>query len=151
MPYVTRLVAAVGGMVACAWSVLAAADSSDFKHPLDGSPIEFVLKLGEVETPALKDFKATGRNAHRGDPKAIAEGRELYETWCQSCHNADGSGKLGPPLIGKDHIYDQTNSDAGMFAIIYAGATGAMQPFSKRDVTQDQMLKIIAYVRSLDK
>jgi cytochrome c-L len=37
-----------------------------------------------------------------------------------------------------------------MFSIIYAGASGAMQPFSKRDLTQDDMLKIIAYIRSLD-
>ena len=54
-------------------------------------------------------------------------------------------------MIGKDHIYDQTNTDAGMFAIIFAGATGAMQPFSLRDVTQDQMLKMVAYIRSIDK
>ena len=38
-----------------------------------------------------------------------------------------------------------------MFSIIYAGAGGAMQPFSKRDVTQDDMLAIVAYVRSLDR
>jgi len=142
--------AVVVGIVGLA-ELPALADRSDFKHPLDGAPIDFVLKPGEAETPALAAFKVTGHNGYRGDPQAIAEGRQLYDTWCQSCHNADATGRLGPPLIGKDHVYDQTNSDPGMFAIIYAGASGAMQPFSKHDMTQDQMLKIIAYVRSLDK
>jgi len=38
-----------------------------------------------------------------------------------------------------------------MFAIIYAGARGAMQPFSRRGMKQDDMLNIVAYVRTLEK
>jgi cytochrome c-L len=38
-----------------------------------------------------------------------------------------------------------------MFSIIYGGASDAMQSFARHDMQQDQMLKIIAYVRSLDK
>jgi cytochrome c-L len=41
-------------------------------------------------------------------------------------------------------------TDKGMFEIVYGGATGAMQPMGKR-LTQDQILRIIAYVRSLKK
>jgi cytochrome c-L len=37
-----------------------------------------------------------------------------------------------------------------MFSIIYGGAGGAMQPFAKRGMAQDDMLKIIAYVRTLE-
>ena len=58
---------------------------------------------------------------------------------------------MGPTLVGKDVVYKQALTDPGMFAIIYGGANGAMQPFSKRGMKQDEMLKIIAYVRSLDK
>jgi cytochrome c-L len=129
----------------------AAADKPVFLDPLDGKPIETPLKAGEVETPALKQFKETGVNAYRNNAAAVQGGKALYEQWCQACHNTDASGKLGPPLIGAQHIYPQTSSDTGMFAIIYAGASGAMQPFSKREVSQDDMLKIIAYVRSLDR
>jgi cytochrome c-L len=38
-----------------------------------------------------------------------------------------------------------------MFAIIYGGANGAMQSFHRRCVKQDEMLRITAYVRTLDK
>ena len=38
-----------------------------------------------------------------------------------------------------------------MFSIIYGGASGAIQSFAKRGMAQDDMLKIIAYVRTLEK
>jgi cytochrome c-L len=136
---------------ALAISGIARADKPVFTHPLDGAPIQVPLKPGEIETPALKQFKETGENPYRGDAAAVADGKALYEQWCQVCHSADATGNMGPALVGKNHIYKQTSTDVGMFSIIYAGASGAMQPFSKRDLTQDGMLKIIAYVRSLDK
>jgi cytochrome c-L len=38
-----------------------------------------------------------------------------------------------------------------MFAMIYGGASGSMQSFRRRGMKQDEMLRIIAYVRTLDK
>jgi cytochrome c-L len=38
-----------------------------------------------------------------------------------------------------------------MFEVIYGGASGVMPSWSKRGMTQDEMLEIIAYVRSLKK
>ena len=62
----------------------------------------------------------------------------------------DGSGRIGPSLIGNEHHYDRFSTDKGIFEIIYGGATGAMQPFGKR-LKQDEILKVIAYVRSVKK
>src|SRR6202041_1101279 len=53
-----------------------AGDLSDFKSPLDNSPMTFPLQPGEVETPAVKSFKATGVNAYRDDADAIADGKK---------------------------------------------------------------------------
>lgn len=130
-------------------SLAPAAQPVVFPHPFDGKPIATPLKDGEVETDALRQFKATGVNSHRQNPSAIAEGKALYEHWCQVCHSADATGKMGPSLVGKAFTYAQTANDAGMFAIVYGGASGAMQGFAVRDLTQDGMLKIIAYVRSI--
>jgi cytochrome c-L len=148
-----RLLGAAVAAALCLSAPLAAATDAKvvFKHPFDGAAVDVQLKPGEVETPALKRFKADGTNPYRDDPAALADGKVLYNENCQVCHNTDGSGKMGPPLIGNNFIYPQTANDVGMFAIIYAGASGAMQSFSNRGMTQDQMLKIIAYVRSLKK
>ena len=126
-------------------------DLSDFKSPLDNSPMTFPLHPGEVETPTLAKFKATGVNDYRGNADAIADGKSLYTKNCVVCHGADGTGKMGPTLIGNDLVYPQAKTDPGMFSIIYGGASGAMQSFFRRGMTQDEMLKIVAYVRTLEK
>ena len=54
-----------------------------------------------------------------------------------------------PSLVGDDYTYARVATDVGMFEVIYSGASGEMQAFSKRGLTQDQILRIIAYVRSL--
>lgn len=141
----------MGMALAALVGAVAYAEKPVFKHALDGAPIETPLKPGEPETPALKQFKETGVNAYRGNATVVTEGKALYNQWCQVCHGADATGNMGPSLVSAQHVYAQTATDPGMFAIIYAGASGAMQPFANRELTQDDMLKIIAYVRSLSK
>ncbi len=140
--------AAVNGL---AVSFVAAGDVADFKNPLDNSPMTFELQPGEIETPVVKKFKETGDNGYRGNADAMADGKKLYVSNCIVCHGADGTGKMGPTLVGKDVIYKQVLTDPGMFSIIYGGASGAMQSFHRRGMQQDEMLRIIAYVRTLDK
>jgi len=132
-------------------SLASAGEVADFKSPWDNSPMTFELLPGEVETPAVQKFKKTGDNDYRGNTDAIADGKKLYESNCIACHGADGTGKMGPTLVGKDVVYKQALTDPGMFSIIYGGASGAMQSFHRRGMTQDEMLRIIAYVRTLDK
>ncbi len=40
--------------------------------------------------------------------------------------------QIGPSLIGDTHQYPRFTSDKEILAIIYGGATGAIQPFGKR-------------------
>jgi cytochrome c-L len=147
----TVSVAAVVVLNALFVSFASADDLADFRNPLDNSPITFELQPNEVETPAVKKFKETGVNDYRGDADAIVEGKKLYTANCIVCHGIDGTGKMGPTLIGKDVVYKQILTDPGMFSVIYGGASGAMQSFHRRGMKQDEMLRIIAYVRTLDK
>lgn len=137
-----------------AWVVIgagAAAEPIVFRHAVDNSPLEVKPRPNEVETEAVKSFKETGKNPYTGDEQVLAEGKKLYQVNCQACHLPDGSGRIGPTLVGDASKYPRGTTDVGMFDILYGGASGAMQSFARRGMTQDQMLKVIAYVRSLKK
>lgn len=121
-----------------------------FRHAVDDQPLDLPPRPGEQLTEAVKQFRRTGVNPYAGDEGALAEGKKLYAQWCQSCHLPDGSGRMGPSLIDEEYYYPRVPTDIGLFEIIYGGATGAMQPFGRR-MTQDQILKLMVYVRSLKK
>jgi cytochrome c-L len=120
-----------------------------FHSAADGSPLDLTPKPGEKETAAVREFKRTGRNPYNGQERALREGRRLYAARCQGCHLRDGKGRLGPSLITERPEYSQSLTDAGMFEIIYGGATGSMQPFSLQGLRQDNILKVMAYVTKL--
>lgn len=144
-----RLFSVIGAAV-LSTAVAQGAGMPQFTSPLDNSPLEVKPLPGEEITKAVRKFYDTGEDPYDGDAQALAEGKDLYEKICQACHMPDGSGRVGPSLIGDTHRYPRFTTDKGIFEIIYAGATGAMQPMGKR-LTQDQILRIIAYVRSLKK
>lgn len=141
----TVLIALVGLALAAQ-----ATTTPSFTSVIDDGPLDVKPLPGETLSPAVEKFYATGEDPYKGDATALAEGKALYGANCQACHLPDGRGQIGPSLIGDTHHYPRFTTDKGMFEIIYGGATGAMQPFGKR-LKQDEILKIIAYVRSLKK
>lgn len=119
-----------------------------FRHAMDDSPLDVTPRPGEPATEAVQRFHATGENPYVGDAAALADDRPLYETWCQGCHLPDGSGRIGPSLIDDAYNYERTQTDVGLFEIVFAGGLGAMQPFRDR-MSQDEILRVLARVRSL--
>jgi cytochrome c-L len=123
----------------------------EFKNVFTDQPLDLTPLPGENITEAVKQFHETGVNPYIGDADAIAAGKELYNTNCQVCHGAHGEGKMGVSLIDDKYSYPQVATDVGMFEAIFGGAAGAMASFHGRGMHQDDMLKIIAYVRTLKK
>jgi cytochrome c-L len=141
---------ATAAVLALLVTITHAAGAPQFTNALDDSPLEIKLLPDEKITEGVQKFYDTGENPYKGDAQALAAGKDLYDTYCQACHLPDGSGRIGPSLIGDTHHYPRFTTDKGIFEIVYGGAAGAMQPFGKR-LTQDQILHITAYVRSLKK
>lgn len=123
----------------------------EFRHALDDSVLDLEPIKGEEITDAVKAFRKDGVNPYNGQADAISAGQTLFDDNCQACHGADGTGGMGPSLVDEVYVNTRANTDVGMFEIIHSGASGAMRSFSERGVTQDQILKIIAYVHSLKK
>lgn len=145
-----RLAPVLVGMTIAALTATAAAEDVTFRYIVDNSPLDVTPKPGEVLTQEVLEFRTTGQNPYKGKAEAVAKGKAIYEEYCASCHMPDGSGHMGPSLIEDGHIHDEIKTDVGMFSIVFGGGMGAMQPFSKR-LTQDEILKAMAYVRTLMK
>jgi cytochrome c-L len=123
----------------------------EFRNALDDSPLDLTPIKGEVLTDAVKSFRETGVDPYVGNADAVAKGKALFDENCQSCHMPDGSGGMGPSLIDDVYVNKRADTDVGKFEVIHSGAAGAMKAFSKRGITQDQILQLIAYIHALKK
>ena len=118
------------------------------RHPLDNEPLKLDLMPSDSGTPQVASFLESGKNPYTGQAAAIATGKDSYQKLCAGCHLADGTGRIGSNLVDDEIRYPRANSDVGMFELIYAGASGAMQPFGDK-ASQDDILKMMAFIESL--
>jgi mono/diheme cytochrome c family protein len=88
-------------------------------------------------------------NPYTGKAEATAEGQALFKKFnCYACHGMAGGGGMGPNLT--DETWQTGDgSDSNLQAQIKEGK-GNMPPF-KALLTDDQVWKLIAFVRSLYK
>ena len=78
---------------------------------------------------------------------AIAEGKKLFDKNCAECHG-DGTGGSGPDLTDNEWLCG--GSDYQIFVTILKGRPAGMPSWSG-DLKDDEVWKIIAYIRSLKK
>lgn len=129
-------------------STPAAAQTPRFYNLIEGTPLDF-SGLKETETAAVKSFKTDGKNPYNGNAEAITKGESLFSTACSGCHGHHAEGKLGPGLNDSYWTYKQAATDPGLFSAIYGGLSGSMGPLRNR-ITQDDMLHIMAWLRSIN-
>jgi cytochrome c oxidase cbb3-type subunit 3 len=87
-------------------------------------------------------------NPFHGDPAAIAEGKQVFETICLACHLPDGSGLVGPSLV--DPYWKYGNSDFDLFQTVSGGRPLGMPPWGPQLGT-DKIWKVLAYMETLPK
>ena len=156
-----RLIAGVI-VIVCAVAIIALlgkvkhaeAETLDFVKTTDGSKIEFP-EQAFAGTDAEKEFLATGKNPYVGNAEAIKTGKKRYNLWsCTQCHGPTAKGQVGPGLTGPNYNYAKDVTNKGMFETIWAGTNNGMGAkgwglMSPEDgLTVDELLKIIAFVRS---
>ena len=127
--------------------------SIEFIKTTDGS--DLIIPEAMFDTDAAKEFLATGKNIYVGDAEAIKMGKKRYNLWsCTQCHGPTAKGQVGPGLTGPDFRYPKDATNKGMFETIWAGTNGGMGAkgfglmTADDGVTPDELLKIIAFIRS---
>ena len=87
------------------------------------------------------------KNPFTAQAEAIAEGKELWlKTGCYSCHGHEAEGAVGPDLTDDEWVYLPT--DATLFKAIAKGRSGTTMVSWSKQLDDDQIWKIIAFLRS---
>ncbi len=98
------------------------------------------------DTPAVKKFLATGHDPYIEVAACFPNAKSLFLTACSGCHGGEMEGKVGPSLSDDYWTYPVNTTDVGMFSTIFGGASGMMGPHN-RDISMDQILRVMAWIR----
>jgi cytochrome c(L) len=88
-------------------------------------------------------------NPYTGDQEAITAGRTLYlQVGCSGCHGVAGGGGMGPALLDDEWTF---GSDDDTLSKLIKGEMPqqSMPSVFGKELQEDDMWKILAYVRSL--
>ena len=98
----------------------------------------------------------SGECATEVDTTVQRSGKELYETHCATCHQADGTGEKGffPPVVGTPWV----ESSAALTEVLLRGVSGTiyvndqryasyMSPYGK-ELTDEEIVQLVSYIRT---
>lgn len=138
------------------WSLISGAQMANaqqvFQNTITGESLDIdgtAPKEGR-DTPAVKKFLETGVDAYVEVPGCLPKGEEAFLESCSGCHGHIGEGKVGPGLNDSYWTYPKNETDKGLFETIFGGANGMMGPHGQ-DIELDDMLKLIAWIRHIQK
>ena len=111
--------------------------------------VVFGVVIGHFVPAAVQGQLNTKKlNPFTGNPAAIQEGRSLYiQNGCSACHGVMGGGGMGVPLI--DDVWKFGSDDETLFKLIKGEISESTMPKVWSGLEDEQVWKIIAYVRSL--
>lgn len=82
------------------------------------------------------------------DPSALEKGKERYSARCSYCHTPLGRGGSSSVCLACQK-YKWGSKSSSIYATIAAGRPGTKMGAFGTDLTQEEMVNIIAYIRSL--
>ena len=99
-----------------------------------------------AQTPAAQTPRT---NPFANDPSAIGDARAMFSLRCAPCHGRDAAGGRGPDLTRGTYSVGDTDED--LFNVIANGATGTEMPDFGARIGQDNVWRLVTYVRSVSK
>jgi mono/diheme cytochrome c family protein len=78
----------------------------------------------------------------RGEQDTVRAGQAAFDRVCKRCHGAEARGDAAPRLVPFSREYDE------VLGIVREGA-GQMPPISARELPDEGVADIVAYLKSL--
>jgi putative heme-binding domain-containing protein len=86
------------------------------------------------------------KNPLEGNPDAIKIGQGIFRSRCADCHGMDARGMRAPDLT---QVWASGRTDDGLFRTLRNGVAGTEMPSVGPRTPDDEIWKILAYVRTL--
>ncbi|MFB3074252.1 MAG: cytochrome c [Candidatus Methylomirabilales bacterium] len=91
-------------------------------------------------------------NPYTGDPKAIKEGRGVYFLYsCNACHGGTGGGGMAGASPLFDDQWNFGSDDETLFKLIKGQIPNQTMPAVGKNMTDDEIWKVFAWIRSIYK
>lgn len=131
----------VPGTVMAGWSAQINADELS-------AVINFLLRWEEIEGAGL-EMPVVETPPLDMSPERIAQGSMLFDLVCVQCHGVDAFGSPMAPALNNQQFLNDT-SDGAIQQIITLGVPGTVMPSWAGYLTEDDIVSIVAYLRSLE-
>jgi len=141
---------------------VAVAPTMEPEHADEAAPTMEMGSNGESDEQAHAEVPSQYEgltNAFAGDAAAIAEGKQIYDKNCATCHGTGGAGDgptaavlTPPPADFTDADMMQSTTDGYLFWRVSDGGGGepynSAMPAWKGTLTEDEIWQVIAYVKT---
>lgn len=111
------------------------------------------LILGQPGNVPAKDQPGPKKlNPYTGNAEAIKEGRGVYFKYsCNACHGGTGGGGMAgaPPIF--DDTWNYGSDDETLRKVIRGEIPNQIMPAFGQSMTDDEIWKVLAWIRSLYK
>jgi putative heme-binding domain-containing protein len=105
-----------------------------------------VASIALLSVPDAHAQSPANKNPLEGNEAAIKTGLGLFRARCADCHGIDAKGVRGPDLT---QVWISGRSDAGLFHAIRTGVVGTEMPAIGERSPDDEIWKILAYLKTL--
>src|SRR3954468_10940268 len=102
--------------------------------------------IGGVLLRAQTPAEPPADNPLAGNPDAIQAGMGIFRSRCADCHGMDARGVRGPDLT---QVWASGRSDGGLFRTLRRGVPGTEMPSVDRRTPDDEVWKILAYLKTI--
>jgi putative heme-binding domain-containing protein len=89
---------------------------------------------------------APGTNPLANDPAAQQIGMAIFRSRCADCHGMDARGVRGPDLT---QVWASGRTDEGLFRTVRRGIPGTEMPAQNARTPDDEVWKVLAYLKTL--
>jgi len=124
---------------------VAAAKAKADQEEEDRQLVAAGMPLGQGGPVGLVTAEALATLSH--DPAKVAEGKQIFTTYCVPCHGPDGGGKIGPNLT--DNAWIHGGAPDKIFQQVMSGSpTKGMIPWGPQ-IGADRVKAVTAYVLTI--